>query len=80
MLTFTIQMAPIDTPLANGDTSALGHMWYTLDDGSGNPPLSFGFPPLDNTTGIRRMLGSGDVYDSDDILYLNTDPTKPSSS
>lgn len=41
MLTLTLHMAPIGTPPLKGGTSGVGHMWYTLDNGSGTPPLSF---------------------------------------
>ena len=37
----TIKITDRGTASLNGP-SAFGHMWYSLDDGSENPPLSFG--------------------------------------
>jgi len=77
MFTLTVHMAPKGTPLLNSiDPSIKGHMWYTLDDGSGKP-LSFGFAPVDGATGWGRGFGPGDVHGSDNTNYLNTDPSKP---
>ena len=66
-------MAPIGTPLSGGGTSAVGHMWYTLDKGDGSTPLSFGFAPITSGT----PLGAGKPDNNDNDNYLNTDPTKP---
>ena len=77
MPTLTIHMAPIWTPLANGKTSTVGHMFYTIDNGSGSPPLSYGFAPVDGATGIKKAFGPGDRHTNDNTQYLNTDPTKP---
>ncbi len=60
MPTLTINIAGRGTPLSNGDTSKVGHMWYTLTDNNGNSQ-SFGFSPLANATGLARAIGPGQV-------------------
>ena len=61
MPTLSVHMAPIGTPLVNERTSVVGHMFYTLDNGTGSPPLSYGFAPVDGATGIKKRLGQASV-------------------
>lgn len=75
MPTLTVHMASMGTPLANGKTSKFGHMWYTLDDGSGGSSLSYGFAPITAKSGWP--IGPGQTFSDDNSQYLNTDPTKP---
>lgn len=37
MPTLTIKIAVAGTPLANGKSSQVGHMWYSLTDDQGIP-------------------------------------------
>ncbi|MCL2789612.1 MAG: hypothetical protein FWD79_03120 [Desulfobulbus sp.] len=53
MPTVTINIAPAGTPLANGTTSSVGHMWYTLADDNGNITASWGFAPDDEHHGYH---------------------------
>ena len=66
----TIKIVDRDTASLNGP-SAFGHMWYSLDDGSENPPLSFGFGPIDDNTRWNDAYGPGRVnaHGSDDDYY-----------
>ena len=77
MPTLTINIAGRGTPLSNGDTSKVGHMWYTLTDNNGNSQ-SFGFSPLANATGLARAIGPGQVnaHGSDDSFYKERDFTQ----
>jgi hypothetical protein len=53
----TVNIEAAGTPTASGGSSAAGHMWYSLDDGSGNPPSNYGFGPLRDATGVDRVIG-----------------------
>lgn len=74
--TVIINIAGRGTPLANGDTSQVGHMWYSLNDGSGNDPISYGFAPVDGATGLDKMYGPGSVHDNDNTNYQTRDYVK----
>ncbi|MDA8124876.1 MAG: hypothetical protein M0009_06810 [Deltaproteobacteria bacterium] len=65
-LTVNIEAAgtPTDTT-----PSAAGHMWYSLDDGSGNPPSDYGFGPVSGASGLSRMIGPGQLYRDDNGYY-----------
>ena len=76
----TIYMASTGTPLLGGGRSIAGHIWYSIDDGSGSNAMSYGFGPSLTATGIEKMFGSGSVYISDTSRYLNSDPSKPIQS
>ncbi|MFM9901707.1 MAG: RTX toxin, partial [Polaromonas sp.] len=73
MPTLTLHMAPIGTPLDGGGSSSVGHMWYTIDNGSGAPPLSYGFAP----TKSGDPFGPGRTYTNDSSHYLNTNSNNP---
>lgn len=47
MPTLTINIANRGTPLSDGDSSAVGHMWYEISDGNGNTQ-SYGFAPAEH--------------------------------
>ncbi|MDD5387633.1 MAG: calcium-binding protein, partial [Sulfuricurvum sp.] len=75
MYTVTINIAGRGTPLSNGDTSKVGHMWYSLNDGTGEPNQSFGFAPILD----GRPFTPGEVKKdekSDDSHYLGRDYSK----
>ncbi|MBU0484384.1 MAG: hypothetical protein KKB30_07720 [Proteobacteria bacterium] len=74
MLTVTIKISERGTSLNNGDTSRVGHMWYSLDDGNGNT-ISYGFSPRVGATGISQAFGPGQVnaHGQDDDFYLSSE-------
>ena len=74
MPTITINIAGRGTRLADGTQSATGHMWYSLNDGSGNPPASYGFAPDSLHEG--KPIAPGEVHRDDDTNYQSRDYTK----
>ena len=72
--TVTINIAGAGTPTTTGPSFA-GHMWYSLDNGSGTA-VSYGFAPVDGATGIDRAFGDGDVHTNDSSTYT-ADPAHP---
>ena len=64
MYTLSVHMAPVGTPLKNGRTSAVGHMFYTLDNGStgaaGEPELSGSLPLVSNA--FYRQFAQGSAH------------------
>ena len=65
MATMTVYIAPRGAPLADGGTSAVGHMYYTLTDGNGTT-YSYGFAPAEH----GKAFGDGRVYTNDSTNYL----------
>ena len=64
MPTMTIYIAPRGTPLADGGTSQVGHMYYTLTDSNG-VTYSYGFAPAVH----GEAFGAGRVYTNDSVNY-----------
>ena len=73
MFSVTINIAGQGTPLKGGGNSFAGHMWYSLYDGGGDEPLSYGLAPVDGASGLRRALGEGYVPRDDDTIYKTRD-------
>jgi hypothetical protein len=69
MPTITINIAARGTLLADGGTSDVGHMWYTLDDGNGNSE-SKGFSPKKEYEGQPFAPGGTNTNGSDDNFYV----------
>ncbi|MFM0251494.1 hypothetical protein [Paraburkholderia sediminicola] len=70
MRSITINISGSGTPLAEGGISSVGHMWYQLNDGSGNS-LSFGFAPAGNHQG--EPFSPGQIYNNDSSNYQSRD-------
>src|SRR5436309_2941353 len=66
MPTMTVYIAERGTPLVRGDTSAAGHMWYSISS-DGTTQQSFGFGPA--TEGMPG--GVGKVFDNDVENYTS---------
>ncbi len=63
----TVNIANSGTSLAGGGTSAVGHMWYSLNDGQGGPDYSYGFAPDEDHHG--SPFAPGKVYATDNEDY-----------
>jgi hypothetical protein len=63
----TIKIAPAGTPEADGSKSIAGHMWFTIDNGSGYES-TYGFAP--NSANQGHMSGQGQVKTDDDDRYI----------
>jgi hypothetical protein len=74
MPTITINIAGRGTRLADGTQSDTGHMWYSLNDGRGNAPESYGFAP--DSLHKRKPIARGEVHRDDDTNYPSRDYTK----
>ena len=68
-----INIAGRDTQLANGTTSATGHMWYSLNDGNGNI-TSYGFSP--DAAHEGWPIAPGAVHHDDNTNYQTRDYVK----
>jgi Ca2+-binding RTX toxin-like protein len=73
MPTVTVHIAGPGTQLKNDGTgnpgtSSVGHMWYDLNDGSGNT-ASYGFAPVEH----GDPFGPGQRYDNDSSNYQTRD-------
>ncbi|MET3449667.1 calcium-binding protein [Ralstonia sp. 1138] len=66
----TVNIANAGTPLSDGNTSSVGHMWYSLDKGDGSQPSSYGFAPDENHHG--QPFAPGQVYSNDNSNYTST--------
>lgn len=66
MPTVTINIAAPGTPLSGGGTSAVGHMWYSLDNGQGAVG-SYGFAPVESSYG--SPIAPGQTYGNDNTNY-----------
>ena len=62
--TVTIYIADRGTTLAEGGTSAVGHMWLSITNSNGNVE-SFGFAPLNH----GEAFGPGKIYENDTSNY-----------
>mgnify|MGYP000932383046 CR=1 FL=1 len=56
MPTVTINVADAGTPTSNGSNSLVGHMWYSLNDGSGHTD-SYGFEPARDFRRLQLLRG-----------------------
>jgi hypothetical protein len=66
----TVNIASAGTALSGGGKSAVGHMWFSLDNGDGSSPLSYGFAPDESHHG--RPFAQGQVYGDDNEKYTST--------
>ena len=68
MPTLTVNIASRGTQLSSGGTSAVGHMYYVISNGT-SEALSFGFAPKEH----GDAFGEGKVYDNDASEYITSD-------
>jgi len=71
--TVTINAVGSGAPMANNKTSAFGHVWYSISNGT-DIPLSFGFAP--RKPGDPFGPGKPNPHGSDDKNYLTRDYTR----
>ncbi len=72
MPTVTINIASRGTATSDGQKSSVGHMWYTLDDGRGGAPASYGFSPDRSHEGKPFAPGEVNAHGSDSKYYQDT--------